>query len=540
MSDASGTRIRPLLYTGLAFYGGFCSMGLEMTAARLLAPYFGTSNYIWTNVIGIILLALSLGYWLGGILADRRPNPKTLAACLLAGGLAGLPIPFVIRPLAEALLPAGMTLDNAFLVIFKGSFLGALLFAPAVTILGMVSPFVIRILADETGNIGRSTGRVFAVSTIGSILGIFSSTLFLVPWLGSRTTVLVFSTMLVAIALVMLLSPSRAAAAALLLVVPFVAMRGATFKDVRWEASAAGVSSADASADTLDPNAPAPKRTEWESGYQYVRVVRENGTRYLKLNEGLDSFHSLTVEGDVLTNAYYDYYNAFPLLFLDRDRLDVAILGGGGGTSVRQYDHFFGDRFDLHIDSVEIDPLVTEIGRRYFGYPEKGVTVHDLDARVFVNLASGDYDIIIVDAYANQVYIPFHVATREFFEHVRRLLGDEGIVAMNVGAFEPDAPLVAALVATLRSVFPDTYAMTLPRSRNLIVYASVGIDSFEPMLDAASGTGLESIAASVVYASRPASEWFADDSARVLTDTHAPVEWLTDQMVWRRAREVTR
>lgn len=530
MSDASGTRIRPLLYTGLAFYGGFCTMGLEMTAARLLAPYFGTSNYIWTNVIGIILLALSLGYWLGGILADRRPNPKTLAMCLLAGGLAGLPIPFVIRLLAEALLPAGMTLDNAFLVIFKGSFLGALLFAPAVTILGMVSPFVIRILADETGNVGRSTGRVFAVSTIGSILGIFSSTLFLVPWLGSRMTVLVFSSMLIAIALVMLLSPSRAAAAALLLVVPILAMRGSTFKDVRWEVSA------DAAG-----NASVPERTEWESGYQYIRVVRENGTRYLKLNEGLDSFHSLTVDGDVFTNAYYDYYNAFPLLFLDREQLDVAILGGGGGTSVRQYDHFFGDRFDLRIDSVEIDPLVTEVGRRYFGYPEEGVTIHDLDARVFVNLASGDYDIIIVDAYANQVYIPFHVATREFFEHVRRLLGDEGIVAMNVGAFEPDAPLVAALVTTLQSVFPDTYAMTLPRSRNLIVYASVGIDSFEPMIDAAEGTGLESIAASVVYASRPANEWFADDvEARILTDSHAPVEWLTDQMVWRRAREVTR
>lgn len=522
--------LKQLLYLALAFYGGFCSMGLEMTAARLLAPYFGTSNYIWTNVIGIILLALSLGYYLGGRLADRSPKIKTLAGCLVIGGLLGMPIPYILEPLAGALLPPGLGLDNAFLIIFKGSFLGAALFAPAIVIMGMVSPFVIRILAEQTGRIGESSGKVFAVSTLGSILGVFLATLVFVPALGSRMTILLFSGMLSGIGLVMYFWPSPAAAVALLMALPLL-LPQAPFK-------------ADDSA-----------LAEWESGYQYIQVTEEDGTRYLKLNEGLDSFHSILVQGSDLTGAYYDYYAVFPYLFAGRDALRVAILGGGGGTSALQYRQFFADRFDLSIDSVEIDPLVSEVGRRYFEYPGEsdGVRVHDLDGRVFVNLARGavagddaglDYDIVIVDAYANQVYIPFHLATREFFLGIREMLGDHGVVAMNVSAFAPDTPLVEALVDTVAEVFPTAYATLVPRSRNLVLFGVIGIgpEEIEAVAGQASGTPLAPVAAAIAYGSRPARDVFPLEGRepRVLTDAHAPVEWLTDQMVLRRVREVLR
>lgn len=509
--------MKPLLYLAIVFYGGFCSMGLEMTAARVLAPYFGTSNYIWTNVIGVILLALSVGYYLGGRLADRRPRLRVLGAWIAAGGLLAIPVPFVIRPLASWLLPPGLTLDNAFLLIFKGSLVGAILFAPSVTILGMVSPFVIRLLAEKTGRVGEASGKVFAVSTVGSLLGIFLSTLLLVPAIGSRATVLVLASMLVVAGVGILFWPSPRSAVALLVVLPFLALRGVPLKG-------------------------GPEQLgEWESAYQYVRVYESDGTRYLALNEGLDSFHSVLVEGSYLTGGrYYDYYNAFPFLFLEGSDLRVAILGGGGGTSARQLHHFFGDRFDLHVDAVEIDPLVTEVGRRYFDYPTEGVEVFDLDARVFVNLAPFTYDLVILDAYANQVYIPFQVATKEFFESIRERLKERAVVAMNVGAFEPDTPLVEALVRTVSEVFPSTWAMVLPQSRNLMLFALVGLDSVDGLVGAGAGGPLARIATSVGLGSRRASELFEPGKGRLLTDAHGPVEWLTDRMVLRRAREAMR
>jgi len=512
---------RKSLYLLLVFYGGFCSMGLEMTAARVLAPYFGTSNYIWTNVIGIILLALALGYFLGGRIADRHPRARVLGACLLAGGLLGMPIPFAIRPLAEWLLPSGLALENAFLVIFKGSFLGALLFAPSIVFMGMVSPFVIRLLSADEAHLGESSGTVFAVSTVGSLAGIFAATLWLVPALGSRMTVLLFSGLLAALALAILFWPSPRAAVGLLAFAPMLAVPALPIKATEGQLG------------------------EWESSYQYIEVTEVDGTRTLRLNEGLDSFHSVLVEGEYLTNgAYYDYYNAFPFLFEGGPSLDVAILGGGGGTGARQIRHFFADagRFDeVRIDAVEIDPDVTRVGREYFDYPTDGVRVLDLDARVFANLARGDYDLITVDAYASQVYIPFQVATVEFFERLRALLGERGVVAMNVGSFGPDTPLAETLVATVASVFPDTRVLLMPRSRNLLVFALHGIDSLEPILDRARGTELERIAASVVLGGRPARELFPElDERELLVDAHAPVEALTDRMLFGRAREVSR
>ena len=512
---------RKSLYLLLVFYGGFCSMGLEMTAARVLAPYFGTSNYIWTNVIGIILLALALGYFLGGRIADRHPRVKVLGGCLLAGGLLGMPIPFAIRPLADWLLPAGLALDNAFLIIFKGSFLGALLFAPSIVFMGMVSPFVIRLLSSDEAHLGEASGTVFAVSTVGSLAGIFAATLFLVPAMGSRMTVLLFCGLLAAVAIVILLWPSPKGVVGVLAFAPMLMVPSIPIKATEGQLG------------------------EWESGYQYIEVTEADGTRMLRLNEGLDSFHSVLVEGRYLTDgAYYDYYNAFPFLFEGQGELDVAILGGGGGTGARQLRHFFADsgRFDeVRIDAVEIDPSVSRIGREYFDYPEEGVRVFDLDGRVFANLARGDYDFITVDAYSSQVYIPFQVATVEFFERLRDLLGDRGVVAMNVGSFGPDTPLAEALVATVASVFPDTRALLLPRSRNLLVFALHGIDSLDPILERSQGGELESVAASVVFGSRPARELFPElDRREPLVDAHAPVEALTDRMLFGRAREAGR
>jgi len=501
----------------LVFYAGFCSMGLEMAAARLLAPYFGTSNYIWTNVIGIILVALSLGYWLGGRLADRRPRLGVLAALLVAGGLLGMGIPFALRPLAGLLLPPTLTLDQAFLLVFKGSLVGACLFAPTILLAGTTSPFVIKLLTMEGMPVGEATGRAFALSTAGSLLGIFATTLFLVPAVGSVVTVVVLSGMLVALPACILAWPSRRLAALLLLAAPVAAATRFPLKQTPGQLG------------------------EWESSYQYIQVREQGDTRFLSLNEGLDSFHSVLVEGEYLTDGrYYDYYNAFPFLFDGEDRLDVCILGGGGGTSARQILHFFGDRFDVRIDAVEIDPLVTEIGRRYFDYPRERVTVFDLDARVFVNLARTRYDLILVDAYAQQIYIPFHVATREFFERVRGLLRPRGVVAMNVGAFRPDLPLVEALVATVRSVFPRTYTMEVPLSRNLVLFALEGFgdEDLRRALEAAERGPLAAVTASVALGAHRVEE--APAGAPVLTDAHAPVEWLTDRMVRRRAQEELR
>ena len=404
----------------LVFGAGIGSLATEIAASRMLAPYFGSSTIVWANLIGIVLAGLALGYWLGGKLADRRPERRLLGLIVLAAALWVAMTPFLARPFLDA---AVGNLDDASAGAVIGSFFAVLLlFAPAVVLLGMVSPFAIRLAITDVESAGEVAGRFYALSTVGSLVGTFVPALILIPLVGTQRTLLVTAALL-AVSASFLLGRKvivLAAAIAALAAVPPGAVK-----------------------------AEAGLLHEEDSLYQFIQVIeRDDGRRLLRLNEGV-AVHSIWRRDTVLTGGVWDAFLALPPL-LDRPLRRVAILGNAGGTTARALGRFYPD---ARVDGVELDPAVSRAGREYFGMEDNpNLTVYDADARPFLRRTDERYDLIIVDAY-HQPYVPFYLATREFFRLARERLAPGGIVALNVASVPGDDSLLDGIAGTLTHEF---------------------------------------------------------------------------------------
>jgi spermidine synthase len=474
--------------TGVVFAAGVGSLATEIAASRMLAPYFGNSTIVWANVIGLILASLSLGYWLGGRLADRRPTPRTLgfvvvlAACLIAI------TPFVARPILDFSVEG---LDRVSAGAAIGSFFGVLvLFVPPVTLLGMVAPFAIRLAITTVESAGTVAGRLYAVSTVGSLIGTFLSALVTIPAFGTQRTLL--------------------ASAAL------IGAGGAVLLGRRWLVLAVGL----AALLLIPPGAVKAQSGlifEDESRYQFIQVVERDGVRRLYLDEGLAT-HSVWRRDEVLTGGVWDTYLAVPDL-LGRPPDDVAMLGNAAGTAARAFERYYPF---AQVDGVELDPAVSDAGRRFFGMGEIGtLTVHDEDARSFLRQTDSFYDVIIVDAY-RPPYVPFYLATKEFFELVRERLRPGGIVALNVATTPDDHSLAESIGGTLASVMPRAMAWQ-PLRFNQIVIGQNG----EPTGGVRPAPGDVDLIVDDMRANLREIEP-SDDP---WTDDRAPVEWVTDRMI---------
>ena len=412
MSGAvAGERPGSLALGALVFGAGIGALATEITASRLLAPYFGSSTIVWANLIGIVLAALAVGYWLGGRLADRRPEPSLLGHIVLASAICVAVIPFAAKPFLDFTVEG---LDTASAGAVVGSFLAVLLLcAPPVVLLGMVSPFAIRLAVASIATAGAVAGRLYALSTAGSLLGTFLPALVLIPAIGTQRTFLVIAALLAASSCFLLGARYLVVSAILasLLVVPPGAIK-----------------------------AEAGLIHEETSYHQYIGVIeRPDGRRLLHLNEGV-AVHSVWRPDSVLTGGVWDAFLAVPPL-LGRPLERVAILGNAGGTTARALGTYYPQ---ADVDGVELDPAVSRVGRRYFGMDDNPrLTVHDADARPFLRSTDERYDLIVVDAY-RQPYVPFYLATREFFRLVRDHLTPGGIVALNVAAVPDDERLVRA------------------------------------------------------------------------------------------------
>ncbi|MDP9490951.1 MAG: fused MFS/spermidine synthase [Actinomycetota bacterium] len=475
--------------TGVVFAAGVGTLATEIGASRLLAPYFGNSTIVWANVIGLTLASLSLGYWLGGRLADRRPTPRTLgfvvvsAACLIAiATLASRPIlDFSVEGLDR--VSAGAAI---------GSFFGVLvLFVPPVTLLGMVAPFAIRLAIKDVETAGTVAGRLYAVSTIGSLLGTFLSALVTIPAFGTQRTLL--------------------ASAAL------IGGSGAVLLGRRWLLLAFGL----AALLFVPPGAVKAQRGlifEDESRYQFIQVVERDGVRRLYLDEGLAT-HSVWRKDEVLTGGVWDTYLTLPHV-LRRPPVRVAMLGNAAGTAARAYARYYPD---ARIDGVELDPAVSAAGRRFFGMGElQNLTVHDADARAFLRRTDHRYDVIIVDAY-RPPYVPFYLATKEFFSLVRHRLTPGGLVALNVATTPDNHDLAREISGTLRTELPQVITWQPLRFNQIVI----GLNGPSDGLGIRSGPPeLEPLVTDLFENFRRAQP--SDDP---WTDDRAPVEWITDRMI---------
>jgi spermidine synthase len=484
----SAARLYPVVLAA-----GVGSLATEIAASRLLAPYFGSSTVVWANIIGLILIYLSVGYWLGGRIADRHATAERLGAILLIAAATLAVLPFIAHPILGAALRG---FDAVSIGTVAGSFVATLaLFSAPVTLLGMVSPFAIRLALVDVREAGTVSGRLYSLSTLGSIAGTFIPALVTIPAIGTQRTMI---------------------AAALL-----IALSATLLVGVRWLAVAALI----AALLLVPPGAvkeSAGLVFETESQYQYVQVVQGDGKLELHTNEGVSS-QSVYRANAVLTGGEWDMFLVVPPL-VDHPVRRVLIIGSAGGTTARAYSVFYPR---AAVDGVELDPAVSDAGRRFFALDSiPQLRTYNDDGRVFLRRTDQRYDIIIVDAYRRD-YIPFYLATKEFFQLCRDHLTSGGALAINTEKVPSDDRLAVAVRGTVATVFPTTWTWKALRFNEMIL----GLD--QPATAHGDLVARESALAPELAVLRPSLEANLVAVSPVddpLTDDRAPVEWLTDRM----------
>ena len=490
----------------VAFGAGLVSLGLELSAGRLLAPTFGTSELVWSAIIGLILLYLAGGYTLGGRWADRSPRAETLYLLLVAAGTAITAVPFLAQPLLHW---ARYGMAQWDLGLVGGPFVVVLLlFALPVTLLACVSPFIIRLSVANVHHSGAVAGRVTAWSTFGSFVGALLPNLVLSPAVGTRRTFLLLAMLTLGMGLGGLWSVARRRFWHLVWLI--------ALPPAMWVWSPHAIKQA------------AGVLYEAESSYNYIQV-RETAddTRELLLNEG-QGIHSVYRPGAILTGGPWDGFLLAPY-FTEMQPQDSRwlIVGLAAGTVARQVTAIYGPR---PIVGVEIDPAIVEVGRRYFAMTEPNLRVEIADGRTYLARSRERFDVVVVDAY-RLPYIPWHLTTVEFFRQVRAHLSDQGVVAINVGYVPGDWRLVDALAATLRQVYPSVMVLPVPGSFNALLIATVPPEStaaVQGRVSAVENKVVRRVARWMMPGLRPAQ---ADGP--IFCDDHAPVEQLTDRLALR-------
>ncbi len=505
---------RKYLYFAV-FASGMTTLAVELSASRLLGSIFGTSNLVWASIIGLILIYLTAGYFLGGWWADRSPHLRTMYLIMAWGAfLIGL-VPLVSNPILRL---AADAFDQLQVAILFGSFTGVLiLFSIPITLLGTISPFAIRLAIRTSMEAGRVSGRVYAISTLGSFLGTFLPILLFIPLIGTSRTFIVFSVFLMLVSLTGLwLSYGWRTALlwawmpVLILLVGFFGLRG-------------GI------------KATSGQIYETESQYNYIQVLEQDGYRYLRLNEG-QGIHSAYHPTEI---NYYGPWKQFLVApFFNKPPVEpdgvqrIAIVGLAAGTLVRQATEVFGP---IPIDGFEIDGKIITIGEQYFDMNQPNLTAIAQDGRWGLEHSSRKYDLIALDAY-RPPYIPWHLTTQEFFKIVQEHLTANGAVAINVGRAPDDRRLIDTIVGTLKHIFPSVYVMDVPETFNSIIYATKQPTSEENLyLNLFALAESEEIHPLLIEALQITALNLqpTPESNTIFTDDLAPVEWITNNMVLR-------
>ena len=485
--------------TAVVFVVGAASLGAEIAAARLMAPFFGASTIVWANTIAVVLVALSVGYWLGGRIADRRPELRGLCLLVLAAAALIALVPFAARPFFQVSVDA---LDSISAGAFLGSLLGVLvLVAIPVMLLGACTPYALRLAIRDVEASGTVAGRLYAVSTAGSLVGTMGSALVLIPLIGTQRTFLGFA-----------------------LALALVSAAGLGWRYLAVPAAVAGVIAIPVG--TVKATGDEKVLYETETPQQYVRVVeRQDGARELELNEG-QAVHSFYRPGAYLTGQYWDGLLVLPFAGGDAPPARVAILGNAAGTTARQYGRFFPA---TQIDGVEIDPELTEVGRRFFDMRNPRLRIFHEDARPWLERqdpAGGGYDLIVVDSY-RQPYIPFYLATKEFFELCRDRLAPGGMVIVNIGHPEGNDDLERVVGRTMAEAFATVLRDPIEQENTLLA-GSEAPASAGRLRAARTALPPELRSTALREAARLGPRL---EGGRVYTDDIAPVEWLIDKSI---------
>ena len=501
---------RYLLFT--VFVSGMTTLAAELAAGRLIGNVFGTSNLVWASIIGLILIYLTLGYFLGGKWADKNPTPGAMYRILAWGAFTIGLVPYIAGPVLRSAATAFEALSVG---IMAGSFIAVLiLFSVPITLLGAISPFAIRLSVDDTSKAGQVSGQIYAISTLGSFIGTFLPTLVTIPTIGTKLTFFVFGMFLLIVALVGLAR--------------FASQRE-MFKLI-WMPALLAIVAALSAGQSLKSSA--GQIYEAESAYNYIQVQEANGFTLLKLNDG-QGIHSIYHPDTLNYGGPWEQFLVGPYFYANRKPQDIkrmAIVGLAAGTAARQATAVYGD---IAIDGFELDEKIVEVGEKYFGLNLPNLTVHIGDGRLNLERSPYKYDIIAVDAY-RPPYIPPHMTTQEFFTIIASHLTDDGVLTINVGSVPGDRRLIDGLATTIGTVFPSIHIMDIPGTLNTMIFATK-----QPTIRENFSANLVALASDpnvnplLITAMSSTFANFKDgyQTTTVFTDDLAPIEWIVNDMV---------
>lgn len=486
------------------FFSGMSVMAVELGASRLLAPYFSSSQIVWTIIIGTIMIAMALGNIWGGRSADKDPNPDKLYARLLVAAvwIAAIPLvgKYIILGISGVLV---LTISNHFLVL--AAFIACMvIFVYPLFLLGTVTPSLVKYTVDSLDDSGSTVGTLGAFNTIGSILGTFLPTFVTIPAVGTAITFLIFSGVLLILSLIYFISKRSGKKICAVAFVLFLlcSVLGHSGSFAFWEKDLA---------------------YEGESIYNYLQV-KETDSRVILSTNVLFGVQSVKMKEDGLTGMYYDYALAAPFLagVMQKDSVsDVLILGMGTGTFATQCKNYFSGA--VNIEGVEIDQKITDLAGTYFDLPEE-IPVTTYDGRAYLQAVDKTYDVIMVDAYQD-ITIPFQMSSKEFFSEVKAHLKPNGVMVVNMNMkSDGEDSINAYLSDTIASVFDQVYTTDVKNNTNRELFASDNPQMLALMTEGVSAETDEELAAMMDTVLTAMTPYEAGD--RILTDDRAPVEVL--------------
>ncbi|WP_353936682.1 fused MFS/spermidine synthase [uncultured Eubacterium sp.] len=489
------------------FFSGMAVMAVELGASRLLAPYFSSSQIVWTIIIGTIMIAMALGNIYGGRYADKNPDPDKLYGRIIISGIWIALIPVLGKYIIVAISAILIFTVNSNFLIIAGFIACMVIFVFPLFLLGTVTPSLVKYTTDSLDDNAKVVGNLGAANTIGSIIGTFVPTFISIPAVGTSITFLVFAGILLVISFGYFLigkqnnSKRRLTSLTIFGIVYIVAcIFGHNNSYAFWE----------------------NKLTyEGESIYNYLQVYEDEDEVALSTNV-LFGVQSVYMKDKKLTGMYYDIAMA-SLYFSDvkrKDNLDILVLGMGTGTYATQSNRYFDN---LNIEGVEIDKKIIDLSRKHFDL-DKNVKVTEYDGRAFLNVNKKKYDVIMVDAYQD-ITIPFQMSSVEFFDKVREHLTDDGVMVVNINMrSDKKGSINNYLEDTIAQVFKNVYTVKVDNSTNVELFAGNNKDMLKVFNENVSLEDNEELIELLESITNRLEEYEAGNL--ILTDDKAPVELL--------------
>ncbi len=483
------------------FFAGMSVMAVELGASRLLAPYFSSSQIVWTIIIGTIMIAMALGNIYGGKSADKDANPDRLYGRILLAALWIAAIPFAGKYIIVGITGLLVVAVSHNLLVIASFVACMVIFVFPLFLLGTVTPSLAKYTMQSLEDNGKTVGMLGAFNTVGSILGTFAPTFITIPAFGTAVTFLIFSGILLALGAVYFISKKTKILYTVVSIVLFIAFSviGSSGSFAFWDTSLT---------------------YEGESTYNYLQVYEDENRIRLSTNV-LFGVQSVKMKNGTLTGMYYDYALAAPAMagLSQSDDAEVLILGMGTGTYATQLRHFYPN---FHIEGVEIDQKITDLARTYFSLPED-IHVTTYDGRAYLGAIDKQYDIIMVDAYQD-ITIPFQMSSVEFFTLVKEHLTEDGVMIVNMNMrSDEEGDINDCLISTISAVFDWVYTVDVPGQTNRELFASqkafadVWEETASTVEDPALKEQLEKVSARLLE---------TEGDGTILTDDCAPVELL--------------